>query len=593
MRSVVARLVVATLTVALLAVAATAWVASRETAREVRSAVERDLEVEDAVYEELSFYALTNGSWEGVATTVSELSADYDQRIALTTVDGEVIADSADLHGSPAPLPDAPVGYIAPDSPVISFDSPATVLDGLEPLIDEGMALAEALAEAGVAFSMPSHDFGIVYPEWSDTDPLAQAVVDHFFRKRIEARSLLEDIGLPPELVETLRDEALDLAGYLSELDVGFSIIDEGGLPVVEWDTRDPATKRAVGDFYSDRPEGPDLIDVLPVGIPEEAAEPALLFLGFPAEGVVAADPVGWRVVGAAALVALVAVAMTIVVGRRMLAPIGAITQAARRRSEGGRFEPVPVRGDDELAELAGAFNAMAASVEEQDRLRRAMAADVAHELRTPLSNIRGYLEALQEGVAEPTPEVLGSIHEEAMHLQHLVDDLQMLSLAEAGELRIDPQPADLGDVVAQAVGAHRPGAEAADVELEMHAAGSVPVDVDRARMRQVVANLVDNAIRHTPAGGVVSVTTRSEAGRALLQVADTGPGIPAEHRPHVFDRLYRADPSRSRDTGGSGLGLSIARELVRAHGGDLTVDERPGGGAVFTASLPLAPPAT
>jgi two-component system sensor histidine kinase BaeS len=567
-------------------VAATAWVASREAAREVRAAVESDLEVEGAVYEELSFYALTNGSWQGVEASVASLADQYDERIALTTVDGEVIADSAEG----AMLPDAPVGYIAPDSPVIRFE-PDGALEGLEALVEEGMALAEELAEAGVSFSMPDHDFGLVYPEWSDSDPIAQAVVDRFFRKRIEGNSLLEELGLRPELIEALRDDALELAGYLSDLDVRFRIVDSGGLPVVEWDTGDPAAQQAVGEYYSDRP-GIDLTDVLPVGIPEEAAEPALLFLGYPAESAVVPTPIGWRVAGAAALVGAIAVVLTVVVGRRILAPIGAITRSARRRSQGEVFEPVRVRGGDELAELAGAFNAMAAAVDEQDRLRRTMAADVAHELRTPLSNIRGYLEALQEGVADPTPEVLSSIHEEAMHLQRLIDDLQVLSLAEAGELPMDLRPADLGDVVAQAVAAHRPAAESAGVTLEVAVTGSVPVEVDRARMRQVVANLVDNALRHTPQGGVVSVATRFEGGHALLVVADTGRGIPAEHLPHIFDRLYRVDPSRSRNTGGTGLGLSIARELARAHGGDITADERPGGGARFTVRLPPAPPA-
>jgi two-component system sensor histidine kinase BaeS len=586
MRSVVARLVAATLAVALLAVAAAAWVASREAAREVRTAVERDLELEEAVYGELSFFALTNGSWDGVAATVSDLAAEHGERIALTTVDGDLIADS--VEG--AALPDAPVGYIAPDSPVIRFE-PDTALDGLEALVEEGAALAEEFARAGVSFSLPDHDFGIVYPEWSDSDPIAEAVVDRFFRKRLEGRSLMEELGVRPELIEALREDALELAGYLSDLDVRFRVVDTGGLPVVEWDTGDPAAQRVVGQFYAENPRV-DLTEVLPVGIPDQAAEPALLFLGYPAEGVVVPDPVGWRVVGAAALVAAIAVVLTVIVGRRILAPIGAITSAARRRSQGEAFDPVRVRGSDELAELAGAFNAMAAAVDEQDRLRRTMAADVAHELRTPLSNIRGYLEALQEGVAEPTPEVLGSIHEEAMHLQRLIDDLQVLSLAEAGELPMDLRLADLGDVVSQAVAAHRPAAEAAGVRLEVAATGSVPVEVDRARMRQVVANLVDNAVRHTPEGGRVAVSTRFEEGRALLVVADTGSGIPEEHLPHIFDRLYRADPSRSRDTGGTGLGLSIARELVQAHGGDITADERPGGGARFTVWLPPAPPA-
>lgn len=591
MRSVVTRMLLVTLAIALSAVAATAWVANRETSRQMRDAVERDAETESAVYEELSFYALASGSWEGVEGTVVALSRRYDERIALTTLDGATIADSAALVGDPAPLPDTPVGYISPDSPVISLDAPEVSIEGVEVMIDEGAALADALMQAGVEFSLEDVGFGIEYPVWAEGDPVAGAIAERFLSERLggDLRSMV-----PVEALEGLAEEWIDLAEHLERRDIGFRMgpVGEVGVPFVEWDVTDPEANRVVGEFFVERPDGAFLLgDLLPSGLAAEPAEPALLFLGSPAEGSSVPDPIGWRLVGAVALVAGAALAVTVVVGRRMLAPIGSLTRAARTMEAGDLAGRVEVRGADEFAELAGAFNTLAASLEEQDRLRRAMAADVAHELRTPLSNIRGYLEAIQEGVAEPTAEVLASIHEETMQLQHLIDDLQVLSLAEAGELRMDLQLVSLGDLVAQVAAAHRAAADAGGVDLGTVCETQAPVWGDPARLRQVVSNLVDNALRHTPRGGTVTVSVRAAAGRALVSVTDTGTGIPAEHLPHVFDRFYRADPSRSRETGGSGLGLSIARELVRAHGGDLTAASAEGGGTTFEASLPLAPP--
>jgi len=591
MRSVVTRMLLITLVIALAAVAATAWLTNRETSRSVRDAVEADLEVEDAVYEALSFYALRTGTWDGVDDEVAELARRYDERIALTTLDGELIADSASSHDGPSPLPDTPVGYIAPDSPVIRLDPTDIAFEGLDVIIREGTALAEALDEAGVEFSIEDLGFGIGYPVWTEGDPRAGMVLEQFV-----AEWLGGGFGgaAPGEIRDGLGDLRLGLAEHLEDRGIGFDLgIGElDGVPFLEWDESDPAAAAAVEEFFGDLPGGGDLLgDFLPFTVAAEPAEPALLFLGLPAEEGALPDPVGWRLVIVVALVAVVALAATLLFGRRILAPIGALTGAARRMESGDLAERVQVRGRDEFAELAGAFNAMAASLEEQDRLRRAMAADVAHELRTPLSNIRGYLEALQEGVAEPTPEVLDSLHEEAMHLQHLIDDLQVLSLAEAGELRMDLERADLGALAAQAVAAHQPAAEAAGVTLVSDAAAGAFAEVDRSRMRQVVANLVDNALRHTPEGGSIRVAVHSRDARVVLEVADTGPGIPPEHLPHVFDRFYRADPSRSRETGGSGLGLSIARELMRAQRGDLAVAPGAGGGTVFTGWLPVAPP--
>jgi two-component system sensor histidine kinase BaeS len=308
-----------------------------------------------------------------------------------------------------------------------------------------------------------------------------------------------------------------------------------------------------------------------------------------PDEDAVLPDPIGWRLLAIVALVGVVAVVGTVVAARRLLRPIGALTGAAHRMGEGDLGERVSVGGSDEIAVLAEAFNTMADSLEEQDRLRRIMTGDIAHELRTPLSNIRGYLEALREGVLEPTPEIIASLHDEAVLLQGLVDDLQDLALAEAGELRVVPEETDLVDLLERSLAPYRPRAEAAGISIDIEVDSPAHVAVDRGRMRQVVGNLLDNALRHTPSGGRVTVGLRREGGATLISVADTGPGIPQEHLPNVFERFYRADPSRHRATGGSGLGLAIARELVRAHGGEISVESRPGAGTIFTIRLPGA----
>ena len=182
---------------------------------------------------------------------------------------------------------------------------------------------------------------------------------------------------------------------------------------------------------------------------------------------------------------------------------------------------------------------------------------------------------------------MIASIHEEAVHLQGLIDDLQELALAEAGALRLDPAPAELGPVVEQVVQAHRGRAEAAGIDLTSQTVDGVTAVIDTARIRQVLANLVDNAVRHTPSGGTVRVTLERRADQARIRVEDDGPGIDPEHLPHLFERFYRADPSRSRDTGGSGLGLAIAAELVRAHGGSIAADPLVERGAAFVVSLP------
>ncbi|WP_433796058.1 sensor histidine kinase [Actinoplanes sp. CA-252034] len=269
-----------------------------------------------------------------------------------------------------------------------------------------------------------------------------------------------------------------------------------------------------------------------------------------------------------------------------MLRPIGTLTAAARRLRDGDRDGRVPESGRDELSELARAFNQMADSVRAAQDDQRRLIADVAHELRNPLSNVRGYLEALQDGVVDPTPDLFASLHEEVLLNQRIVGDLQELALAEAGALVYHRSPTDLAELIERARVAHRTAADAAGVTLTVAADGPVIADVDPDRIRQVVGNLVGNALRATPAGGSITLSAGTDGDGVVLRVADTGAGIAAEHLPHVFDRLWRARPYRDR---GSGLGLAIVRQIVRDHDGDVSAHSVEGAGATFEIRLPAA----
>jgi signal transduction histidine kinase len=280
---------------------------------------------------------------------------------------------------------------------------------------------------------------------------------------------------------------------------------------------------------------------------------------------------------------------LSFALGRRILKPVEALTAAARRMEAGDLAQRVLVEGRDEIAGLARAFNAMAERRATAERLRRDLVSDVAHELRSPLTNLRCQLEALQDGLATATPETLESLHEEARLLETLVDDLQDLALAEAGQLELERGPLDLHREVERAARAFRPEAEGRELRIESDLPSSLPsVDADARRLAQILRNLLGNAVTHTPSGGSIRIEARPAGDEVEIRVADTGPGIPAEHLPFLFERFYRTDPSRSRATGGAGLGLAIVHQLVAAHGGRVWVESEIGRGSTFGFSLPV-----
>ena len=328
---------------------------------------------------------------------------------------------------------------------------------------------------------------------------------------------------------------------------------------------------------------GPDRFPV-PEGTPGEIHEPSLRRF---------TDTAFRSLLWSGLVAGLGGIVLVSLLSRRLLRSVRRLTDAAQKLGKGDLSQRVVVSGRDEIGELTSTFNAMAEGLESAERQRRNMVADVAHELRTPLTNIRGYIEAVRDGVLEADETTIANVHQQTMYLSKLIEDLRLLAETEAADFQLDLEPALLAEVVLRSVDGFRQQAQSHGIELACDL-GSGPtnserqVNIDRTRIEQVMNNLLQNAVEHTPTGGRIDVALIETEEITSVTVADTGEGIPGEHLPHVFDRLYRVDPSRTRSTGGVGLGLTIAKQLVEAHGGTICAESTLGTGSRFTISLPL-----
>jgi signal transduction histidine kinase len=289
-------------------------------------------------------------------------------------------------------------------------------------------------------------------------------------------------------------------------------------------------------------------------------------------------------------LAAGIALIITFFLARSFTAPVRALTKAARSLGHGDLSQRVRYTGKGELGELTNTFNAMASDLERTEQLRRNMVADSAHELRTPVSNIRGYLEAIRDDVIKPEPDTVDILYEETMQLSNLIDDLQDLTLADAGELKLNCQPENITELIKHTV-AMQAHVEARGLSIITEIPDNLPlVNIDGRRIGQVLRNLIDNAVKHTGSGGIINVTAGSQHDSISISVSDTGEGIPEADLPNIFERFYRVDRSRNRATGGSGLGLTIAKRLVEAHGGTIEVQSELGKGSRFTFTISVNP---
>ena len=282
------------------------------------------------------------------------------------------------------------------------------------------------------------------------------------------------------------------------------------------------------------------------------------------------------------------AILLAVILAAILVSPIQQLTGAADRIAGGDLSQRVPVKGKDEINQLALSFNQMADSLEEAQQARQAMTADIAHELRTPLSIQRANLEALQDGIYPLTQENLTTVVQQNSMLTKLVEDLRTLAIADAGGLQLELINTDLTALIARIREDFQARFDEARVTLTTQFDLTCPTcQLDPGRISQVIYNVLQNSLRHTPEGGSVEIITSCTGESAQIFIRDTGEGIPEEALPHLFDRFYRSDQSRSRDMGGSGLGLAIARQIVLAHNGEMSAGNHPEGGAVFTIDLP------
>lgn len=619
-KSLLGRLLAVSALVAACSVAATAWLAVQTTSGAIRQEQGRALAADARIYQALLGYAAEHRTWDGVGRTVRDLAGDSGRRIVLTTEQRRPLADSA-AGAAPSALPpqaSAVVDPLAVDTGLVARTNggTGTTADRVDPRAVGPFRLPSAerttLTHTAERTAACLNDVGIAADVVQSPSgrPRIQTVGNAADRLR-DSRCATEELDAPTATerkalrsLTQLSDACLkrqDRPTVRLNLDLSW----DGGSVQEAQQTATAAPSPVPG-------VGPRAVPSVRSGEDERAvascvgtarheqlssyvASPALLFISDPGGTTVpgfALSPANTaKIAGAAALVLALTVGASVLAGVRLVRPLHALTGAAQRMRDGEDSAPVPVGADNEIGRLATAFNDMSAHRSRLEAQRKIMVSDVAHELRTPLSNIRGWLEAAQDGLAEPDPAFISSLHEEAVQLQHIIDDLQDLAAADVGALRLHPEPVRIRDLLGQVAAAHQGRAETAGVTLGVDdpadGAPAPPLTADPVRLRQAIGNLVSNAVRHTPEGGRVSLSARTSGDEVVIDVRDTGSGIGADDLPHVFDRFWRAEKSRSRRTGGSGLGLAIVRRLAEAHGGSASAVSTEGAGSVFTLRLP------
>ncbi|MFC4534466.1 HAMP domain-containing sensor histidine kinase [Sphaerisporangium dianthi] len=602
-RSLLVRLLAVSVLVSLCSIAATAWLTVRSTSVAIRQEQGQALADDTQVYDALLGYAAGHASWDGAGPTVARLAARVGRRITLTTEDRRTVLDS---DRGPVTLPARPAAVIEPlavDTALAAgassgridpravgpFRLPAGERRRLRAAAEQRAICLRAVfgTPADIVYGpsgrprVETHDVGLGLDSRCGSEALDTPT-------RTEAAAL----GRLTELVNTClaRHKAPQV-----RLGLDFTWTPLPGPVPQPSPRRVAAVTRAASEARVVSVPGEYVPGCIAASRREQlapyVAPTALLFVssrGAEASTIFDLSPANQaRIAGVAALVLLLTVTVTALAGVRLVRPLRALTGAARRMEEGDVTARVAVTGGDEIGTLAAAFNAMSERRERLEELRKAMVSDVAHELRTPLSNIRGWLEATQDGIVDPDRALMSSLLEEALLLQHVIDDLRDLAEADAGELVLHKEPVDLAELLDQVATMHRGRARAAGVTLSTEVDGEPALVADPVRLRQAVGNLVSNAVRHTPAGGAVRLRARCADEQAVIEVADTGCGIAPQDLGRVFERFWRADRSRNRRTGGSGLGLAIVRKLAEAHGGSVTASSVLGEGSVFTLRLP------
>jgi two-component system sensor histidine kinase BaeS len=565
------RLLAGTVLVAVCSIGATAWLSVQSTTGTIQAAQGQNQASVKRIYDGVLAYAATHPSWTGVAPVLAELGKQTGLRIGLTA--GNRVPIAGAFGPDDPPLPAQPSAVADPLAVDVTLDPNASEdridaravgpLRLLPEERDELRTRAEAqltcLRGRGLDGTVAVTQAGRSFVQSSAADVPA---CDRF---EIVKPTATEDNALRilnSYLGTCLKDKAV--RGYEVDLTAtgGFVPGDSAADRQVFFECLSSSRHNLLSPYVS---PAALLFVSTPPGAPGA--------VGLPAAGAI-------RIVIAALIVLILTLAVSVLLAGRILRPLRVLTAATKRMRAGDRSARAEVRANWEVAELAEAFNQMSEHLAQTETQRKDLVSDVSHELRTPLGTIRGWLVAAQDGVADLDPELVESLLEETLVLQHLIDDLQELASADAGEFRLRPEPMDAGELLAQVAAAH-------PAKLTVRTSGNLQLTADPVRLRQAVGNLVVNAVQHTPPDGDIVLSAHREQDEIVVRVSDTGSGIAPEHLPHVFDRFWRADRSRSRTTGGRGLGLAIVRHLVEAHDGTVTVDSTPGAGTTFTVRLP------
>lgn len=598
------RLVAFCLVIAAASTGFTAWASVLGTSSSLRQQYTQSAASIARVYDRLSDYAATHSTWTGVAGLVTALARQDQTQIILTSQTGALIADSGDdataaVQGRPTVL----VNALQPDSSV--GDVP--LVGGVDARAVGPFALS-AVRQRTISKAVQV-ERTCVSRFTGEPAPAAEKLANgrSYLLPAVLAATTCAAIPAATQATEGERVAAAALTPALKRCFPNSRLTARGNL------TFRMLTTQTTGGTVSYQVAGVNLqpasagflstlsrvIGTVPATtqtciaaarrtqLAPYVAPPARLYLSISTvlrqPGLSRAGRQRIAVTGAVILLATLLICY--VAASRLRRPLSALTTAVTRVASGRREASVALRGTSEMRQLAVAVNDLAGQLDDADQRRQDLISDVAHELRTPLGNIRGWMEAIQDNVASPEPALIGRLLDEALLLQRLIDDLQDLALADAGELPVHPELVDAADIAAQVVAAG-PTGPAQAVLVTSSQVGDTTLEADPVRLRQIVGNLLTNSRRATERGAI-TITVVGHPHEVVLAVTDSGAGIPAQDLPHLFDRFWRADRSRSRSRGGSGLGLAITHALVLAHQGRIDVRSEVGSGTTVTVALP------
>ncbi len=597
-RSRVVALSIALVTITTVVTTLTVTATVEQTMRELAA---QSLTEDAEIYEALLDYGLTNRSWVDVEETATALATKYERRITLKTVTGMVVVDTDRSEGRESgPLrrqPDARIDPTDPSSPGLgdaAAPTPPARIRTLEQGYDStwnetSLHRAQAcMDQIGVTFwvvldadGREQFDFPgpLDVEQWNSVlacvtsrqttpPPLPVQRVP----SQAVSRSRSQDTARLPAIEGCLAKKGYDVTLYDDGTMIDGSIGADSHIQVMN------ASADTINDFAACADEYDS----------SRVAGPVDLYLGSDRTGLVTEDILTrGTTVPAVIGILLASAAAAWLLAALSMRPLRRLTAAADAVAAGDFEHRIGGRGRSEVNRVARSFDAMSDRLAQNEELRRQMVDDISHEMRNPLTTIQGTVEAMQDGIRPVSDEVMQSVLDETAHLAAIVDDLALLQGADAHTLRLQSAPVDVGRIARGVADGARAAAQTREITLHCDVSADTEVIGDARRTRQIVANLVSNAVRYTPDGGRIDVTVVGARRSVSVVVADSGPGILAGDREHVFERFWRADAARSRHTGGSGLGLSIARDLARALGGEITLDDAPMGGARFTLTLP------